>query len=151
MLAKLNGKVEALEMNMGEIKTGQRDLHDGQTVLHEEVTKVRLTNERLCALLEGLETRQCSSPGTCATLRSEVEVVVADVAELKAFQNKLVGGAVVLSLIGTGLGVIGGWVLSVFFHYHGGDTGASGAVGSALQHAANSTGATMNEMITSRK
>lgn len=148
MLTKLNGKVEALESSMGEIKVGQRDLHDGQTVLHDEVTAVRLTSERLCALLEGLEKRQCSAPGACASLRVEVAAAAADIAELKAFQNKLVGGAVVLSLIGTCLGAIGGWVISIYFHYHGGDGGATGAL---LHHTASNAGSSMNVIVTSRE
>lgn len=130
MITKLTVQVGILEASVGDVKSGQADLRSGQTELrqgqaelYQEISTLRVAHERLCTLLEGIQKQACHA---CTVLSNDVIEVKANVEEMKSFHNKLIGGALVLSVIGTGLGIIGGWVLSIYFHYHGGADSAAG-------------------------
>ena len=116
-VAELRVKVKTIEQVLVEYKIDQ-------TALHEELSLLRQSSTRLCTVLEQMEKRMCPDPGACVSVKKDLD-------SLKEFQNKIIGGAVVISAIGAMLGVIGGWLLAVWMYHHGNQEAASALTGAA--------------------
>ena len=124
-VAQLEVKVNTLERLVEESRADRKALHD-------ELAALRESSVRLCTILDSLEKKMCPEPGACITVRKEMEAI-------KNFHSKLVGGALVLSFIGSVLGVIGGWVLALWFHAHSSSEASSAITGMAATVSTHST------------
>jgi len=128
IVAELGVKVKTLE---GLAEQSREDRH----ALQCEINKLSLSNERLCTVLESLEKKMCPEPGACIAVKAELDAI-------KGFQNRLVGGAIVVSTISAVLGVVGGWALALWMHYHGNSDAASVITGS-VEHSSSATNHTL--------